>query len=115
MGRADCTARNGKSKMPTFNDIITVEDEDGDEFDITVTIDYDVVRADPSVGIMQGYIENIGFTKSDDPVFNVKWLTEKLNNNSFFRDYVDNIVNEKAVSHAEAAEDYDDRYSYDSN
>lgn len=73
--------------MSKFDTVITVNDEDGEEHDINVEIDYTDSPAEPDVGY-NGGLEEFSFTKSEHSVFNVKWLNEKLDSDTMFADYV---------------------------
>jgi hypothetical protein len=75
----------------TFDDIITVEDADGGEHDIEVTIYYEACAPDPSVGY-NGGMEDFGFKSSEHAEFNVKWLEEKLNSDLHFSDYIQGLI-----------------------
>ena len=75
----------------TFDDVITVEDEDGNEHDIDVTIYYEACAPDPSVGY-NGGMEEFGFELSDHKTYTVKWLEEGLNSNQSFSDYIQGLV-----------------------
>ena len=79
------------AKKCTFDEIITVEDEDGDEYDIEVTIYYSPEAPDPEVGYAGG-MEEFGFESSEHAVFNVKWLEDKLNSDEHFADWIRDLI-----------------------
>ena len=75
----------------TFDETITVEDADGNEQDIEVTIYYEACAPDPSVGY-NGGMEEFGIESSEHAVFDVAWLEAKMKSDPKFEEYIQNLV-----------------------
>ena len=75
----------------SFEETITIEDADGIEHDIDVTIYYTDCAPDPSVGY-NGGIEEFGFESSEHAVFNVAWLEAKLTSDSKFSTRIQDLI-----------------------
>lgn len=83
--------------MPKFDTIVTIEDEDGDEHEIDVEIEYTDSAPDPDVGY-NGGLEEFSFTQSDHKFYSVAILNKRLDDNEAFLEHVRNLIEEEIAA-----------------
>jgi len=95
-----------KMETTVYRFVEDIYDPDGAEMEVAVDVEFHIQRAEPDVGIMSDYAEDVTVIRTDCDQFPVEWAQAWIDGNSGTAEYAMEKIHE-------AANSYSRDYEYD--